>query len=394
MAYYVKMRLILNSYLATVKAARTKDHIVSLKNRTIQIQPLPRNKYLFGAIIFGSIALLFLSGMVTSFHRIDALSPSFGLQEVINENRTWVQTYGNSSYGLKSAYTDILAVDYISDGKSLNATYWLSSAPKNSTLSIINQPTRRVAYGFLIDADSNSKTGYSGGDYDFYLESSGGKLSAYLYQLSSLGGYRLLDSNINFSESYINSNLGPGFISLTMTLDTLNYPSKYNLLFYSAESSRSNEVRQFTGWVSIPPPKLQLVTTPSNIMIKQGEDQLVPARIRSSTGFSNDINNITLGGINNNEALSDFNASEIHIAIQRVQPLLFKVGIPGQTSLGTYSIPVLVTIREPSVATLTKSPKSEVSLDTSISVDGDSNVFADTDPIPGVDVKLGGPIHG
>jgi hypothetical protein len=36
-----------------------------------------------------------------------------------------------------------------------------------------------------------------------------------------------------------------------------------------------------------------------------------------------------------------------------------------------------------------QSPKSEVSLDTSISVDGDSNVFADIDPIPGVDVKLG-----
>ena len=36
-----------------------------------------------------------------------------------------------------------------------------------------------------------------------------------------------------------------------------------------------------------------------------------------------------------------------------------------------------------------QSPTSEVSLDTSISVDGDSNVFADTDPIPGVDVKLG-----
>jgi len=40
------------------------------------------------------------------------------------------------------------------------------------------------------------------------------------------------------------------------------------------------------------------------------------------------------------------------------------------------------------------SPKSEVSQaiesgDTSISVDGDSNVFADTDPIPGIDVKLG-----
>jgi hypothetical protein len=34
-----------------------------------------------------------------------------------------------------------------------------------------------------------------------------------------------------------------------------------------------------------------------------------------------------------------------------------------------------------------QSPKTDVSV--SLAVDGDSNVFADTDPIPGVDVKLG-----
>ncbi|MDQ3085081.1 MAG: hypothetical protein M3Q77_09780 [Thermoproteota archaeon] len=45
-----------------------------------------------------------------------ALSPSFELQELINENRNWVQTYGNSNAYLKSSYTDILAVNYISDG--------------------------------------------------------------------------------------------------------------------------------------------------------------------------------------------------------------------------------------------------------------------------------------
>ncbi len=56
-----------------------------------------------------------------------ALSPSFELQELINENRHWVQTYGNSETHLKSNHTDILAVDYISDGKTLNATIWLSS---------------------------------------------------------------------------------------------------------------------------------------------------------------------------------------------------------------------------------------------------------------------------
>ena len=56
-----------------------------------------------------------------------ALSPTFELQELINENRDWVQTYGNSNAYLKSSYTDILAVNYISDGQILNTTIWLYS---------------------------------------------------------------------------------------------------------------------------------------------------------------------------------------------------------------------------------------------------------------------------
>lgn len=39
----------------------------------------------------------------------------------------------------------------------------------------------------LIDTDS-TKTGYNGADYDFYLESVGGKVGGYLYHLSSTGG--------------------------------------------------------------------------------------------------------------------------------------------------------------------------------------------------------------
>jgi hypothetical protein len=119
-----------------------------------------------------------------------ALSPSFELQEIINQNHHWVQTYGNSDAHLETNYTDILAVDYISNGKNLNATFWLAGF-KNSSISTYNQPDRKIAYGILIDADSNTKTGYNGADYDFYVESAAGKLSTYLYQLSSTGIYLL-----------------------------------------------------------------------------------------------------------------------------------------------------------------------------------------------------------
>lgn len=84
---------------------------------------------------------------------------------------------------LKSNFTDLLAVNYLSDGKTLNTTFWLASGFGNSSsLSTYtyDQPFKKISYGMLIDADSNTKTGYNGADYDFYMESAGGKLSKYL----------------------------------------------------------------------------------------------------------------------------------------------------------------------------------------------------------------------
>jgi hypothetical protein len=108
-------------------------------------------------------------------------SPAFELQEITNENHTWVQTYGNSDASLKSNYTDIQAVNYRSDGKILNVTMWLASGFKNTTSNpVYNRPFRKIVYGMLIDAYSNTKTGYNGADYDYYVEVVGGKLSAYI----------------------------------------------------------------------------------------------------------------------------------------------------------------------------------------------------------------------
>ena len=89
-------------------------------------------------------------------------------------------------------------------------------------------------------------------------------------------------------------------------------------------------------------------------MIKQGDELSIPARIKSTSGFSNDVVNMTMGTNYNNEMGSGFNFSELHLAIQRVQPPLFKITFPQQTPLGIYSIPLSVTIRKPSIDTLTK----------------------------------------
>jgi hypothetical protein len=120
--------------------------------------------FLINSIIVTVLILQLILSAFYAFHRFykaAALSPSFGLQEIINKNRHWIQTYGNSDAHLKSNYTDILAVNYISDGKFLNATIWLASGFGNSSASApLNQPFRKVSYGMLIDADNYPTTGY------------------------------------------------------------------------------------------------------------------------------------------------------------------------------------------------------------------------------------------
>jgi hypothetical protein len=106
------------------------------------------------------------------------------------------KTYGNDSAHLKSDYSNLLAVDYLSDGKTLKATFWLASNLENA--STYNQPFKKISYGMLIDlASTNFATGYNGADYDFYIEAVNGKWSEYLYQLSSTGAYVLIESEIS-----------------------------------------------------------------------------------------------------------------------------------------------------------------------------------------------------
>jgi hypothetical protein len=97
---------------------------------------LESKKYFFSAFAsFGIIILLLLLLFVSCspFHKTFAASPAFDLQEIKNQRNHWIQTYGNDSAHLKSDYSNLLAVDYLSDGKTLDATFWLALGENGST---------------------------------------------------------------------------------------------------------------------------------------------------------------------------------------------------------------------------------------------------------------------
>src|SRR3982750_326570 len=94
-------------------------------------------------LTFSSINIIFMLLLpLTSnslFHKAFAASPAFDQvlitdEEMSNQKNDWVQTYGNDSTNVRSDYANILAVNYDSDGKTLDTTFWLASNSENASI--------------------------------------------------------------------------------------------------------------------------------------------------------------------------------------------------------------------------------------------------------------------
>jgi hypothetical protein len=306
---------------------------------------LQSQKYSFLAfasidIIFMLLLLLVVLISYSLFHKAFAASPVFDQvlisdKEISNQRNDWVQTYGNDSTHLRSDYTNLLAVDYHSDGKTLDTTFWLASNLENA--SIYSQPLKKIRYGMLIAIVSlPQNSGYNGVNYNYYIEAVNGKWSEYLYQLSSTGTYALIESKINYTESFGGPTIGPGYVKLRLDLNSINYPRAYGLSFYTAESYKSNEVRDFTSWIAIPPAAIDILTHPEDIVIRQGEKQLIPAEIE--TPFSNNVTSITF------DNGTDFSSNGLSVSTQSIQPPLFRVEVSPQSPVGAYTIPFMASL--------------------------------------------------
>ena len=301
----------------------------------IQLALTPRT-----ATIFIILLLLVLLVFCSLYNKAFAVSPAFDQifitdEEINNQRNDWVQTYGNDSSQLMSNYTNLLGVDYVSNGKTLDATLWLDSNLENT--STYNQPLKRVRYGMLIAIASLPITsGYNGANYNYYIEAADGKWSEYLYQLSSTGSSALIESKINNTESFGGPTIGPGYVKLRLNLSSINYPGAYGLSFYTAESFKSNEIRDFTSWIAIPPATIDILTEPEIIVIRQGEKQIIPAEI--DTPFSNNVTNIAF------DNGTDFSSNGLNVSTQRIHPPVFEVNVSPQTPVGLYTIPFVASV--------------------------------------------------
>jgi len=301
------------------------------------LRDLQSQKHSF--IVFASVSIIFVLLSILNpcspFHEAFAAPPAFDQvliydKKIGNQSNDWVQTYGNDSANLMSDPADLLAVDYFSDGKTLDTTFWVKSNSDNA--SVYNQPFKKIRYGVLIAIVSlPQNSGYNGANFNYYVEAANGKWSEYLYQLSSTGTSALIESKINYTEPFDNLKIGPGYVKLRLNLTSINSPSNYGLSFYTAESYKSSEVRDFTSWVAVPPPVIDILTHPESIVIRQGEKKIIPTEIE--TPLSTNVTSISF------EYGTNFSSNGLSVSAQRIQPLLFEAEVSPQSPVGVYTVP-------------------------------------------------------
>jgi hypothetical protein len=115
------------------------------------------------------------------------------------------------------------------------------------------------------------------------------KWKKYVYEISSNGHYRKLDSKYNL---YNTSTLDPfynpdNFILMDFDLKQANFPPKYSIYIYKINQFRVDneqcEIIDTTGWVPIPPPKFSISASPDSINLRPNEEKNIKLQIHNNS---------------------------------------------------------------------------------------------------------------
>jgi hypothetical protein len=238
-------------------------------------------RYIFSIICsFSLLVILYLS----SIHELIAISPSFPRLEIIDPASDLCLFVSDICGYNGTGSSDIRAINYISDGKFLNATLWLASFNNNTT------PGIEKAYGILINADSDNKTGMLGIDYKVEILSINGTWTKIIEEWSSNGDVKTLSDITPYNETFFEE--GRAYVMLSADLSVIHSPSRYKVIFYAEEENTvgNPDYIDHTNWINIPPSEFIISTSPNSLLLKPGEDDFIKLQVNSTIGIELEAN--------------------------------------------------------------------------------------------------------
>ena len=187
-------------------------------------------------------------------------------------------------YGLLPGNID--SVSYISDGKTLNITIWLSEGNKDpssfGTSFIENPPDGHyIVYGMYIDTDADIKTGKAGADYalNFKRNSTSGKWENIFEEISSSGHVKLLDTKDDIKSYYNQKN---GYVFLSLNLNTIQFPEQFLATFYIEYFTPKYVIWDFTNWINFPKPQYSITASSSSQELRPGQTKTIEFTINNA----------------------------------------------------------------------------------------------------------------
>jgi hypothetical protein len=240
--------------------------------------------------IFCLLALVI--GIITcniSFEESLASSPSFIRQTLIDNSNYWVDVANDkrTTNGIPS--TDIRTVTYSSNGRTLEATFWLYSA-FDKTLPDPYGNLNKISYGIFIDTDFDKQSEYRM-EIQKFKERNWTKIVREFEPFFPLPkSSKFLEVERNYI-GFFNKNWDDRYVNVTLDLADIGFPDRYQILFYTEQrlncsGSACKTVKyDFTEWALIPPPSVSISTSPKSLEIIPGEEKTIDIEVNSTTDF-------------------------------------------------------------------------------------------------------------
>ena len=229
-----------------------------------------------------------------------ALSKPFKFREVEDDKGLWLGLSDGIPKKNGMHATDIESVIYYSDGKVLNATYWIKNLTELTTPRVMSS-VATIVYGMLIDSDLDSNTGLEGIDHMLEVSWSNSTKSwtERISELSKTGLTNTIYTHNNYSDFYTKNGHA---VHLSLNLSKISSPDRYRVFFYAYNSNKDQDSPWTVDpatWVYLPPPVYQLVSDDRTINISQHAQTRLVVNVLSNTGFKPkvDLSQVKIPGV-------------------------------------------------------------------------------------------------
>jgi hypothetical protein len=237
--------------------------------------------------------------------------------------------------------TDIQKITYFSNGTVLTATLWLASGFEENPSA--NGSAVAVVYGILIDADYNQVTGKEGVDYQIEIQWSNETQTwnKGIIEYSSPVHNRTVDTKEHYTGFYKKDER---YVLLSVNLDEILSPNPYKAMFYAGAIYNNSVMKiDLSTWIDISPPVYSISTLPNPVIVRQGEQKIIGAQLKATTGFVPDV--IDFMPLENYSSIElEFIRDKLNKSSFGIEPAPFKIEVPKNAQVGQYIIPIRANI--------------------------------------------------